>query len=757
MFTAHPARHRRAPVWLRAIAVVALTLASQLTLGSHVKAADTAPNFPRLATLYSKNGMNTDATERAIARDNLYVTDPVNWASASASAGRTIGQYLKSLNPNLIAVIYYHAMLQSDSSTDYFPASWTVNGTQYYFDLRWYLTYDGSSLASAVSAGATSLPVADLSKYAVGDRVMIGGVGNQTQPELATVSAMSGASGGGTLTVQRGIMSQGGKFPPIAHNAGDWVRTVVHAFGDGSAMILNPTSTSYVSSVNPGFGPQTWNQFLASFIHAKMAEPGFANLDGIFLDNFFDHSQAILNLANRVDLNNTNQPTGMTDSAWTPGMQDLASRVRSALPASWILMANTGGENPGTFGQYLNAGMIEGIDESGSSFEGPAASALSYYSSWLASNHMPPTFIFNGSPRVSSLTFGATDYQAMRFLLTLALTNDGYFAFDEQNINFGHQTTWWYDEYDNAGQGTGYLGQPAGPAVQPFAGVYRRDFTHGISLSNTTGSPQTIDLGGTFQKIRGTQDPAVNDGSLVNSVTLQPRDGIVLLRTSAVVTLTPTPTGTATPLPTLPPAAPSGLSGGYGNGGMSVTWTFSPGATSYNVYRGWTNGNETLYQSAVGSTSFFDTNLQPGIDYWYRITAVNSKGESSPSNEIITYTPSNFGASPTATPSPTSTAVSGPPAAPTNVTASYANGAMNVSWNASSGATAYNVQRGWVSGSRAVLQVTATGTSYRDTGADPGVRYWYSVTAANNAGQSAASSQVVAAVPAASASATTAP
>ncbi len=41
--------------------------------------------------------------------------------------------------------------------------------------------------------------------------------------------------------------------------------------------------------------------------------------------------------------------------------------------------------------------------------------------------------------------------------------------------------------------------------------------------------PQTIELGGPFRKLRGTQDPKVNDGSTVTSVTLPGRDGLILL------------------------------------------------------------------------------------------------------------------------------------------------------------------------------------------------------------------------------------
>jgi len=48
----------------------------------------------------------------------------------------------------------------------------------------------------------------------------------------------------------------------------------------------------------------------------------------------------------------------------------------------------------------------------------------------------------------------------------------------------------------------------------------------------------------TYRHIRGRQDPAVNDGSVVSSVTLAPRDGLVLLRVpaAAALRLAPTPT-----------------------------------------------------------------------------------------------------------------------------------------------------------------------------------------------------------------------
>jgi hypothetical protein len=101
-----------------------------------------------------------------------------------------------------------------------------------------------------------------------------------------------------------------------------------------------------------------------------------------------------------------------------------------------------------------------------------------------------------------------------------------------------------YDEMTGSGLGPGYLGAPlaADPGPErldePFAdgfgivapGVVRRDFEHGIVLNNSGTTAQTVDLDEAFRRLSGRQDPQTNDGSVVTSVTLPPRDGLILLR-----------------------------------------------------------------------------------------------------------------------------------------------------------------------------------------------------------------------------------
>jgi hypothetical protein len=64
----------------------------------------------------------------------------------------------------------------------------------------------------------------------------------------------------------------------------------------------------------------------------------------------------------------------------------------------------------------------------------------------------------------------------------------------------------------------------------PEKGVFRRDFERGIVVVNTTAVPVTIPLERSFKKLKGHQDPATNDGSEVDSVTVGPRDATILLR-----------------------------------------------------------------------------------------------------------------------------------------------------------------------------------------------------------------------------------
>ncbi len=82
------------------------------------------------------------------------------------------------------------------------------------------------------------------------------------------------------------------------------------------------------------------------------------------------------------------------------------------------------------------------------------------------------------------------------------------------------------------------------------------------------------------------------------------------------------------------------------------------------------------------------------------------------------------------------------PSVPTGLTASAANAQVNLTWNASSGATAYYVKRSTTSGGPYAQMATPTATSYADNSVTNGTKYYYVVSAYNSYGQSVNSAEV---------------
>ena len=179
---------------------------------------------------------------------------------------------------------------------------------------------------------------------------------------------------------------------------------------------------------------------------------------------------------------------------------------------------------------------------------------------------------------------------------------------------------------------------------------------------------------------------------------------------------------------TQPPAAPAGLQASPGNAQVTLTWNASTGATSYNVKRSTTNGGPYTTIASPATPSYTNTGLTNGTPYYYVVTAVNSAGESGPSSQA------------TATPA---ASVSIPPT-PTGLQATAGNAQISLTWNASTGATSYNVKRSTTSGGPYTTIASPATPSYTNTGLSNGTPYYYVVTAVNSAGESNPSSQATA-------------
>jgi fibronectin type 3 domain-containing protein len=175
------------------------------------------------------------------------------------------------------------------------------------------------------------------------------------------------------------------------------------------------------------------------------------------------------------------------------------------------------------------------------------------------------------------------------------------------------------------------------------------------------------------------------------------------------------------------PPAPSGLTAAASAGQVSLHWSASTGATSYNVYRGTSAGGESTSPLAtnVAGTSFVDPTVTNGTKYYYKVAAVSSGGTSGLSNEA------------SATPQVSA------PAAPASLTSTPGAGQVGLSWSVSTGASSYNVYRGTTAGGEAATAIATgiTKASYTDTGLTNGKTYFYKVAAANAGGTSPLSNE----------------
>ena len=179
---------------------------------------------------------------------------------------------------------------------------------------------------------------------------------------------------------------------------------------------------------------------------------------------------------------------------------------------------------------------------------------------------------------------------------------------------------------------------------------------------------------------------------------------------------------------TIPPSAPSGLSGPVTGSTVNLSWTASTdnvGVARYNVHRGTTAGFTPTTANRIAQptgTTYADAGLATGT-YYYRVTAEDAAGNVSALSSELTATVADAVA----------------PTAPSALAASAAGSSVSLSWTAATdnvGVVRYNIHRGTTSGfTPSTLNRVGqpTGTTYTDTSVPPGT-YFYKVTAEDAAG-----------------------
>ena len=180
-----------------------------------------------------------------------------------------------------------------------------------------------------------------------------------------------------------------------------------------------------------------------------------------------------------------------------------------------------------------------------------------------------------------------------------------------------------------------------------------------------------------------------------------------------------------TQFPDAPPA-PTGLTATASDGQVSLSWSASSGATSYNVKSSTTSGGSYTTVMNVATTNFVATGLTNGTTYYFVVSALNMGGESANSSETNAT----------------------PRAVVSGLTATVVNSQVQLQWNAHDRATGYNVKRALVSGGPyTMIAASLSTTNYTDAPVSTCQTYYYVVTITNAGNESIPSAEVSAPVP----------
>jgi len=278
-----------------------------------------------------------------------------------------------------------------------------------------------------------------------------------------------------------------------------------------SAYVLNVTDYSSVSN------GKRWNDFLPEFVANNIMSSGY--WDGVFYDNTWNGASWFnggnISLANNGRRNSASE----LNSAWVNGMKKIFNRTKALWP-NGIIVGN--GSFISDYQNSLNGWMLEDFPtpwENGGTWSGVIQSYLK---------------LSNGSQNYNIVNASAssqTDYTRFRYGLASALMGNGYYSFDYGPSN--HAQFWWYDEYDvdlGSKQTVAYnILDRTNKTVKP--GLWRRDFTNGIAVVNSTDKEQKyVFAKEEFERLRGTQATLINNGQKVNWIALAAHDGILLLK-----------------------------------------------------------------------------------------------------------------------------------------------------------------------------------------------------------------------------------
>lgn len=269
------------------------------------------------------------------------------------------------------------------------------------------------------------------------------------------------------------------------------------------------------SSRSPMRNGENLGGYISRFVSNELLSTGL--WDGVFYDNAWDNITYFA--GSNVDADGDGVPDANANESWRAGMRAMYNDTRVRTESRYLLVGNNANS---AYTNELNGMLIEHFGNNTAEWR----THMNIYKTVSRSSQAPVLAMINTN---TGNRDGREEYRRMRFGLTSTLLEDGYYSFDYGSENHGQ--LWRYDEYDvNLGRPVGAAASQNGYAsYAPDA--WQRRFENGVALVNSAGEEKTVELGADYEKIHGTQDRSVNDGSIVSDVVLPPQDGLVLLRT----------------------------------------------------------------------------------------------------------------------------------------------------------------------------------------------------------------------------------
>jgi hypothetical protein len=484
--------------------------------------ASSGQGYPRLAMWWP------DTWEQSVEQLKRY-----DWIGFGDWDNLSAIQTLKTVNPD-----QQHFMDYSITETSW---SWWQNDKKSMMDkipAEWFLTQQGTSLAQDLDSTRTTVVVESVndirgkSLFEIGDLIAC---------EFETMKVIGISAPNRILVVERGTIRSASSHPAGA-------RIAPHiTFWPGS-WVMNMSSLCPKVDILDGNGPQTWITFACRYREIEHEDMW----DGYIVDRIESGQSWLIGTRCRsIDPDGSNQEVtdgyAAFDAAWYQGCVGFLEFLRSVNPGK-VLISNTSG----AFHQVLNGAIYEGFpgnwdNDKPETYQEWAERALGEngYIAVSKSGYFPnfslvETYEDEEMP-INGLDYDnpfehpdfVPNYRRMRYGLTTALLGDGYFSYEINTNGHGSLGLMWFDEYDNAGKGRGYLGSPRGDAeivMQAGDGsVWRRVYENGMVLCNPTDARVTVELDGRCRLIEGSQVPEVNTGEMVDSVVINPRDGRILL------------------------------------------------------------------------------------------------------------------------------------------------------------------------------------------------------------------------------------